>query len=533
MYRMCEAYANGSISGSIYNLAMSKHNDVMITLMLGEVAGGAFGRAGAAIGGKSDSEGKAQASLLDEALQAANKAAKDLDDAKETEKKAEEKVEDKKEIAAKDETESEEKKEANNEEVDKAEGELAAAKEDVRRKRDAKNSADAKARAEITKVVGAGSIAAKPSVGIAQSLAKLQDSYLREDFVDEYIAACIVEMGLAPASSLEHIEQESLYAAQTRAFLRAGFRDSANPEKVTPNLLENTRKVAKGYVEFVQDINTAERTTLFARHCNDNLEKFVIYARSSDLTLEQERIRLDFQRALQEGEATRRASLEAFAAAMKICGGIGDAESQKKCAEAASTIVTLPGGTVELGAVTKVEVPTGEPPLPLAAYDAAKKFKGAFDNQYNKLASIPIAAIPATTDVTEADHAALVKKHGSLSAQRTALTNATDKNSAESLKQLAATEITGSTRTDIVSEQGKRPALRSAMKTARSKSKLELQRAQKALELHDANAKLTQQKYEKLADRINSMTEAVVSHIKAVKAYEDAIKTAKKKKAGN
>lgn len=40
MYRACEAYANGAITGTTYNLIMSKNNDAMVTLMMGESAAG-------------------------------------------------------------------------------------------------------------------------------------------------------------------------------------------------------------------------------------------------------------------------------------------------------------------------------------------------------------------------------------------------------------------------------------------------------------------------------------------------------------
>ena len=49
MYQYCLAYRNGAISGVTYTLIMSRLDDAIVTLMMGETAGGAFGRSGAAI----------------------------------------------------------------------------------------------------------------------------------------------------------------------------------------------------------------------------------------------------------------------------------------------------------------------------------------------------------------------------------------------------------------------------------------------------------------------------------------------------
>src|ERR1700719_2823657 len=48
MYQTCLAYANGAISGTTYTMVMAQLDQTIVTLLLGETAGGAFGRAGAA-----------------------------------------------------------------------------------------------------------------------------------------------------------------------------------------------------------------------------------------------------------------------------------------------------------------------------------------------------------------------------------------------------------------------------------------------------------------------------------------------------
>ena len=200
MYRACEAYANGAITGTTYNLMMSKNNDAMVTLMMTGIAGGEFGRAGAAIGGSSSSKSSASVSSLLDVTQAVDQAADELKEAEKQESAAADSLQAKETIAADTDGKSGDQVEKEEAAVEDAETEVATAKENVKEKQEAKNDANSKARAEITKVIGAGSINANVSVGTAQVLERMQDNFLREDFADEYVSACIVEMGLANAA---------------------------------------------------------------------------------------------------------------------------------------------------------------------------------------------------------------------------------------------------------------------------------------------------------------------------------------------
>ena len=59
LYRACEAYANGAITGTVYSSIVSRYDDTMVTLLLGELAAGAYGRSGAAIGTAAAAAGQA------------------------------------------------------------------------------------------------------------------------------------------------------------------------------------------------------------------------------------------------------------------------------------------------------------------------------------------------------------------------------------------------------------------------------------------------------------------------------------------
>lgn len=54
LHRACEAYANGAISDTIYAVMLSRFDKLMVTMLLGELTAGAFGRSLAALGTDAD-----------------------------------------------------------------------------------------------------------------------------------------------------------------------------------------------------------------------------------------------------------------------------------------------------------------------------------------------------------------------------------------------------------------------------------------------------------------------------------------------
>jgi hypothetical protein len=77
LYRACEAYANGAVSSTTYSMIVSRYDDTMVTLLMGELAAGAFGRAGASAGTGASGAGQAGGDIDREA------AMKSLNDAEE------------------------------------------------------------------------------------------------------------------------------------------------------------------------------------------------------------------------------------------------------------------------------------------------------------------------------------------------------------------------------------------------------------------------------------------------------------------
>lgn len=68
LYRACEAYANGALTATSYAVLLSRYDDVMITMLLGELAAANFGGSSASLGG--GTSGSANATFEQQRAQA-------------------------------------------------------------------------------------------------------------------------------------------------------------------------------------------------------------------------------------------------------------------------------------------------------------------------------------------------------------------------------------------------------------------------------------------------------------------------------
>ncbi len=207
MYQACQAYANGAISGTEYSLLMSRNNDAMVTLMLGESAARLVGRnlATASVGGS----GSATATMPD-IVKALTEAADAQDEAEDANKEA---VDAAKTKAATDAAVQGTNADTSDAGTDNAENNAAQAannQEDTEQKADEKNK---KAKETIEKAVSvvtnasttasttAGGFTAGPptlnehAVGVAEQLVELQENYFGQGTSAHFIAACTVELG--------------------------------------------------------------------------------------------------------------------------------------------------------------------------------------------------------------------------------------------------------------------------------------------------------------------------------------------------
>ena len=198
MFRACEAYSNGAITSTTYSVLMNRFDRAMVATLFGEVMGGAFGRALAAVGSRSDAN--ASASLLtirnavadiEEAAEAVVESEKDLEDAQ----KALDKEKDK--------SESDEQKVANLSTArDKAGNERDDAQQDLR----THVQATTKAISDSMALTATGAVVAKAGPQTHAHMVDIFKGFIESNSLDDYIAACIVELERSAHHNDEAIE---------------------------------------------------------------------------------------------------------------------------------------------------------------------------------------------------------------------------------------------------------------------------------------------------------------------------------------
>jgi hypothetical protein len=201
MFQTCVAYANGAITGTTYSLIMAQLDRTIVTLLLGENAAAAFGRAGAAAGGEAMGEatsgisGPSGTQDIAAAVDAVAEAQTNL-------KAAEEKL-----AAA-----HKERGEACGLEkgTETGPGEACQAiNAEEKKVAAAQNRLDATLRllqttasvrsnvaARTTKVAGIGGLNRTPTPELARELRLIQDNFLSQDSVEHFLPTCLVELGL-------------------------------------------------------------------------------------------------------------------------------------------------------------------------------------------------------------------------------------------------------------------------------------------------------------------------------------------------
>ena len=380
MYQTCLAYANGAISGTTYSFIMSRLDDTIVTLLMGEIAGGAFGRKLASVGGKADASTSATLSSLsgdianlDERIAATTAAQEEL-------RIAEGDLAKHKEL-----TVTEDKKEAHNARTK----ELERIANDARNKRDAaerlmKDTMETatKSAAEISEIEGGGGLIITPNPLIAATLADMQAEFLLQDASSSIVTACLVEMGrkfggqednsMAAAAISIYLQNmwtpdgtkiKAAEAAAIQAADDARERAKEADAKVTAaaegatdiELVKTAAAEAAKTVEVAESVEAAaiqaarpmiaaasgdvdaKRITgsVLADFCKDKLEKII--SESSKLhdkfrtNKAKFRARVDERKYGAQFAAAAATANETFVAAIKKCETIKDAELRKAC----------------------------------------------------------------------------------------------------------------------------------------------------------------------------------------------------------
>ena len=209
MFRACEAYANGGITGTGYSLLLSEINKTMVTLILAETAGARFGQSGAAIAGQSYVSAFGKAEDLELLLQELQESQGAVGEAIDELQLSTEKSDATASAAAADGNVTTPEA-AVTDEANQQVKEDAKQLEDATIRMQRATNAFAAASAEISTAKGLGQLDTTPSAEVAAVLAGMQEKFLSTGNTNNYISACLVELGMGsdPISSLPDILAE-------------------------------------------------------------------------------------------------------------------------------------------------------------------------------------------------------------------------------------------------------------------------------------------------------------------------------------
>jgi hypothetical protein len=306
MYQTCLAYSNGAITGTTYSLVMSKLDDTILSLLLGETAGGAFGRKLAALGTEAEAEAEAS-------LQGAQQISQITDDLAVAQKEVDEKqatLREKQAIVDSKQAPSQEEKDA----VTKAQGELDQAKA----RRDAlvaslQSKADtmAKSSGKATFQAGGG-IDAKTDPLIADSLRQMQEEFLSKDFSDFFVQACLIELGIADGKFAARTSADQKIAAAAEIYPPpSGLKP---PSSLGVFCLQNLKE----FIATAHDANVMIR----GRRLDVALKSVEVRAKVAEADADRSRAR---------AEEAKAKALQEFNTALGACNAVADAEVKKTC----------------------------------------------------------------------------------------------------------------------------------------------------------------------------------------------------------
>lgn len=338
MYRACEAYANGAISGTTYSLIMSKNNNAMVTLLLGETAGGAFGRSLAGIGTGSSSEAKASLESLMAAGGEVKQAVDDLRAADLKVKSAESKLADKQKILNADEAKTDPaatdaQKAADRQAVQQAQAEVDSAKatrDELAARLKGKAETTAKSSAEVKALTVAGGISRVATPELAEVLKGMQQQFLTTDFSEQFVAACLVELGLDPVVG----KTEEEFFEKLRARVNNALIDEA--AKPTDSHL---KKLSTKALQIYEGTTIRFRKSRLSDYCFDKLPAFIEAAHTDEVKLKQAEVALRHKRVEVDGKARAMASFEK---ALSTCKEIAEAAQKTQCVEAVLGMMKTP-----------------------------------------------------------------------------------------------------------------------------------------------------------------------------------------------
>ena len=312
MYQICVAYANDAISATTYSLLMSRLDDSIVTLALGDGAAGAFGRKLEGIGGEAAAKPEAtliglpgEISKIEEQagrLAAADKRVDEVEKALRVHRVTQPTTG---------------KEEEYNAQSSKLENDLATAKGArnalLELMRGTAKSAS-EASGKISPLQAGGGLSASPEVSV---LREIHADFLLTDVNRDFISACLVELGL-----------------------RAGAGGDVNLEKMIRHLetmflkqSEPTSTIAASYAGAI----LRHRGTALGTFCQEHLDQLITNATQKlhEYRMRRAQLNADAASARYAGETAkaRARDRELFIHSIKLCNTEfkNDAEQKQAC----------------------------------------------------------------------------------------------------------------------------------------------------------------------------------------------------------
>lgn len=323
MYQTCLAYSNGAISGTTYSLIMSRLDDTIITMLLGETAAGAFGREGARSGGSATASlGVPSVAELQAQTDKLVEANKQLDAARKA--------------TPLDPNVVIEKEEARDKEYQALQR--------------LKSSAGL-AQSQISNASGSGSLSPAPEAAVANSLLAMQRGFLIDDLGRAYVQSCLIELG--QRGPVESANKLAGTTKVVRPHATARFEDisPSGKEQMVHQLAVDVRNLVltpnSGHApsNYVSAVLRARGSEL-AAHCKTNLREVIDASLVNEEAARKDSIEQwsKTENARYDGIAARykKEALDALNTVLKSCkeSHSGDDEAAGACRSAAYAILT-------------------------------------------------------------------------------------------------------------------------------------------------------------------------------------------------
>ena len=288
LYRACEAYANGAITSTTYAMIVSRYDDTMVTLLMGELAAGAFGRAGAAAmtaagtGGASGIDPK----VAEEKVQEAETKKKTLEDKI---AKLENDIKDPKQAN---------KKEGNEKELKNAKTELIVAKRDL-----AYNKAvltlvrlgGAGTTALGVSATGVGGIAGERGKEAAETLKAMHAKFLEFDKEDlsPVVKACITTLDAPP------VPANDMAMSELKSAIEA-YKTALEKHEKSPTLDNEKQKTVAAYG--LQNAAAKLGMTTWGAYCLTGVLPTVMDLAGKKLTKEQSTVQAKLETMIRNAD---------------------------------------------------------------------------------------------------------------------------------------------------------------------------------------------------------------------------------------